>query len=463
MMTAETFWIRFGLYALQSAALICLSFAAWWIACRSTFKKWHWPPGQTAHMMIWWAVWGLAGGRLTAVLQHLETFLASPVEILNFYRYGISVFGVFAGCALYTALTPDNYPFSKSRALDVLAVNLPFGLGLFSLLLIAFNPGGRLSQTEILFKGLYGCGSLLVWAAVRFWYLPGRYRHFGDGFYASLLLMGLLQTACLLAYRFGWNGTGSSTAELFNGLILMGAGVFGFSPWRARQQKLIRKKPVLLFDLDGTLQDSQPLVFETFRQVFRQLKPDYALSEDELYSFFGPTLETTFSKYFPPEQVEEVIDLYQKINLALHDEMVTPMPHAAEVLKELKEEGYPIGIVSNKRTPVVHRGMKVCGFEDYADLVLGKEDLPKPKPEPDGLIKACMDLGGKLDSLIYVGDNPSDIQAAKKMAACSIGYTNDDRQRHALCQAAPCWNIKDLREILKITKEDHEWIDKSIW
>mgnify|MGYP004444218481 CR=1 FL=1 len=463
MMPAEIFWIRFGLYALQSTAFIFLSFAVWWLACRSTFKKWHWPKADTAHLMICWALCGLVGGRLTAVLQHLEVFLSSPEEILNFYRYGISVFGVFAGSSLYLALAPDKYPFSKMRVLDVLAVNLPLGLSIFSLLYIMFNPGERLSQIEILFKGLYGMGSLIIWAIVRFRHIPQKYSHFGDGFYVTVLLMGLLQTACLLFYRFGFNGTDNNTAELLNGLILTGAGLFGFSPWRKKEQRLARQKPVVLFDLDGTLQDSQPLIFETFAQVFKQLKPDYELSEDELYSFFGPTLETTFSRYFPADQVEDVIELYQKINLELHDEMLTPMPHAAEVLKALKEEGYTIGIVSNKRTPVVRRGMQICGFEKYADLVLGKEDLPKPKPEPDGLIKACLDLGGRLDCLIYVGDNPSDILAARNMAACSIGYTNDERQRQALSQAAPCWNIMDLREILNITKEDQEWIDKSIW
>ena len=78
---------------------------------------------------------------------------------------------------------------------------------------------------------------------------------------------------------------------------------------------------VILFDLDGTLIDSRELVFETFTQVFKEEKPEYVLSKEELYSFFGPTLETTFSKYFEEKDVDRIIERYQTINRQLHDKI----------------------------------------------------------------------------------------------------------------------------------------------
>lgn len=58
------------------------------------------------------------------------------------------------------------------------------------------------------------------------------------------------------------------------------------------------QKPLVLFDLDGTLIDSQNLVFETFRQVFAQKLPDYQLSPEELYSLFRPNARNDLSSLF---------------------------------------------------------------------------------------------------------------------------------------------------------------------
>ena len=224
-----------------------------------------------------------------------------------------------------------------------------------------------------------------------------------------------------------------------------------------------KKKPVVLFDLDGTLIDSQQLVFETFRRVFKELKPNYELSNEELYSFFGPTLEVTFSKYFPEEQVQSIIDRYQVINKSLHKDLLKKVPHAKEMLEGLKEQNIQCAVVSNKRIEVVKRGLKQAGLNGYFKVVLGKENLPEPKPSASGLIEACNLLHTSHDDCIYVGDNVADIVAAKNMAAYSVGFSVDEKQREALEKAHPCKVIDDLMQLVPLCKEDRIWSDNTIW
>ena len=222
-------------------------------------------------------------------------------------------------------------------------------------------------------------------------------------------------------------------------------------------------KPLVLFDLDGTLIDSQPLVFETFRRVFQEKLPNHVLSDEELYSFFGPTLEDTFKKYFKEEEIEDIIECYQEINLQLHESYLKNMPDALKSVQALKEYGCQVGIVSNKRHKPVELGLKISGLRPYMDLVYGKEDLPKPKPDASGLVKACNQLQASYDTCIYVGDNPGDILAAKNMAAYSIGYSKDEKQIENLRKAQPCRQVSSLLEIVDICKEDRMWRDFSIW
>ena len=281
---------------------------------------------------------------------------------------------------------------------------------------------------------------------------------------------------CLFMYGL-WYGTtrffieGCRTDSLMLGplriaqVVSLGLVAFGVLGLLGVFHKLfkIHKDPVILFDLDGTLIDSRELVFETFRQVFKEKKPEYQLSEEELYSFFGPPLETSFGRYFPEDEVDLVIDCYQRINLKLHPTMLKTIPGALEAVKELKAQGYKMAVVSNKRHNVVLRGLKQADLDSYFELVLGKEDLPVPKPDPSGLIEACIQMGVGHDDVIYIGDNPEDIQAAKNMAAYSIGFTNDDTQREKLAKENPCAVIEDLKELSSICAENRPWCDIKIW
>lgn len=57
---------------------------------------------------------------------------------------------------------------------------------------------------------------------------------------------------------------------------------------------------------------------------------------------FGPTLEVTFSKYFPEDQVQSIIDCYQAINKSLHKDLLKEIPHAKEMLEGLKRKIYNV-------------------------------------------------------------------------------------------------------------------------
>lgn len=353
-----------------------------------------------------WAALGLLGSIL---------FMAAKV------RYSPRVLWSFYGRAagtLVLLLVPAAAAQTNSQAVEVLVMTCAVGLALL-------RAGWR-------------------YAAENSGSTQDGYNDFSALRISSLLscsvLSGVCWSSCIL---FQLAAEKLSFAALLNlicfaALLVLEAALF------AGKKK---EKPVVLFDLDGTLIDSQPLVFETFRRVFQQKLPEHVLSENELYSFFGPTLEVTFGKYFPAEEVEEVIELYQKINLALHDEMVRPMEGAGELLRSLKEAGYKVGIVSNKRTHVVKRGAECCKLAEYADLIYGKEDLGEAKPNPEGLIRAVEALDGRRDNIIYAGDNPTDIRAARNMGAWSMGYTTDPRQRKALEESAPDFLADHLRDL----------------
>lgn len=330
------------------------------------------------------------------------------------------------------------------RALDAWGLWLMIGIAF----VLWTNTSAQIMMRVISILFLFGAFILIRQVYARKFYL-----RFGQVGILSILLVCGINYFCLQAEE-------KMLAYWLNAILIL-VGMIGFAYLSMNKKQA--SKPLLLFDLDGTLIDSQPLVFETFRQVFAKLKPGYPLSDQELYSFFGPTLETTFLRYFHPDEIDDVIELYQQINRQLHAEYLKEMPYALETIAELYDQGYVMGIVSNKRHAVVELGLEQSNLKPYMHAVYGKEDQPVCKPKPDGLIHAAKEMGYKLDEVLYFGDNAADIQAAKGAAFYSVGYTLDTVQKQSLLNAKPCAFIDDLRKITNLLKEDQIWIDKSIW
>lgn len=229
----------------------------------------------------------------------------------------------------------------------------------------------------------------------------------------------------------------------------------------------------LIFDLDGTLLNTRPLIDASFIETFKKFRPDHNLTDEELDSFFGPTLKSSFARYSDSEEeIEEMIKYYREFNLAHHDEMVRSFPGAREMLKTLHNKGYRIGIVSSKTKSLVLHGLEFCEIDKYVDVIIGCEEVKNPKPDPEGILKALAELNAIDEDLpdedkkkrmprdeeiykkhsLYIGDNLSDMQAAKNagIRSCGVLYIKDPS---IMLEANPDMVINKLSELVTICGE----------
>ena len=132
------------------------------------------------------------------------------------------------------------------------------------------------------------------------------------------------------------------------------------------------------------------------------------------------------------------------------------------MLTELQQQGYPMAVVSNKMKDTLQMALDRLQLSGYFSSVIGGDEVEKAKPDPQGLLKACEQLGMGHDDLIYVGDSDADIMAAKAIAAYSIAYVSDTAREPGLRALRPCSLIYDFRELGSIVKEEREWSDTTI-
>ena len=137
------------------------------------------------------------------------------------------------------------------------------------------------------------------------------------------------------------------------------------------------KIDTILFDLDGTLINTNELIIESFKHTFKIHFPDLVLTEEDILEFIGPTLHQTFSNYCDTEEeIEAMIKTYKKHNLSSHEEFVTIYEGVIDTLETLIKHNYQIAIVTSKMEDSAKIGMDLFDLGKYFD-VIGRQPLQK--------------------------------------------------------------------------------------
>jgi pyrophosphatase PpaX len=208
----------------------------------------------------------------------------------------------------------------------------------------------------------------------------------------------------------------------------------------------------LLFDLDGTLVDTNRLIIDTFKKVFEKYFPNLEVPEETIKTFVGPTLVSTFSSYTNDKNlVEELVQYYRKINVEIHDEYVTIYDNVYETLEYLYNKGYNLAVVTSKSKEMAERGLKLFNIDKFFKVVVGCYQVTNHKPHPEVLYKA-LESFNNVDEVIVVGDTKSDVLAAKNANFYSIGV-NWSINLESLLTSNPDYVISNFKEIIDIVEK----------
>src|SRR5690625_4375572 len=150
----------------------------------------------------------------------------------------------------------------------------------------------------------------------------------------------------------------------------------------------------VLFDLDGTLIDTNELINESFRHTFNKYK--FEFTDSEIRNFNGPPLRDTFNQ-LNQDLAEEMIQTYRKHNLANHEAYVKVFPNVEKTIQSLLKKDIEIGIVSAKMRQGVELGLEVTGLAKYFETIITIDDVNNPKPHPEPVRLAMNELKAKPD------------------------------------------------------------------
>ena len=173
-----------------------------------------------------------------------------------------------------------------------------------------------------------------------------------------------------------------------------------------------KKYDVILFDMDGTVADSDPMIKEAMHILYDKYRNGNRTPDEQIIYFSGPPIRDTLKKEFPDLDQNFIFDEFHHESFKLYATHVFRYPDSKAVLLDLKHEGFKLGIVTNKIHSLTEYALECIGLVNIFDFIIGIDDVWKPKPDGEGILKCIEHFKSDKDHTLYVGDNKSDLDTA---------------------------------------------------
>lgn len=207
----------------------------------------------------------------------------------------------------------------------------------------------------------------------------------------------------------------------------------------------------ILFDMDGTLVDSEPFYNQRKQSYFftRGIDFDEALRKQSI----GRNIRDIFNELFDQDKVSTYYDDYCKY-IQNHPAPYKALlfPDVLETLYQCKEMGYKLALVSSSPWENIIPMLEQCELTSTFDVVISGSDYPKAKPNPKVYEEAMGFLGLCAKQCIIVEDSLVGIQAGKGAGCYVIARRANDIVEEQKLQADDV--LDDLAMLLQCLRKD---------
>jgi phosphoglycolate phosphatase/pyrophosphatase PpaX len=175
----------------------------------------------------------------------------------------------------------------------------------------------------------------------------------------------------------------------------------------------------ILFDFDGTIADTLPLIFTSFRSTFQQFLGQH-YTDSQVLSLFGPTETVILQKLLPADHLDTGLTHFFDVYTKEHQRVVNP-PEIREMLDRFQAAGIKMGIVTGKGRRSADISLREWGLDSFFEVVITGDEVSQPKPHPEGILSAMQQMGLAPADTIYVGDSNADVLAGKAAGLVTVG------------------------------------------
>ncbi|MFJ2115883.1 MULTISPECIES: HAD family hydrolase [unclassified Streptomyces] len=175
------------------------------------------------------------------------------------------------------------------------------------------------------------------------------------------------------------------------------------------------RTPAVIFDLDGTLVDSEPHYYEAGRRLLAQYGvPDFSWEQHSRFIGIGTreTLAALREEYGIDAPLDTLLAEKNRLYLERVRAATEVFPQMRKLVERLYAEGMPMAVASGSSRAAIDLALRVTGLETFFPVTVSAEEVARGKPEPDVFLEAARRLSAAPADCVVLEDAAPGARAA---------------------------------------------------
>lgn len=211
----------------------------------------------------------------------------------------------------------------------------------------------------------------------------------------------------------------------------------------------VATKGAVLFDIDGTLVDSNYLHIHAWQRAFAEVGVDVGTWRiHRSIGMDGSTLVKTLSDDAPEETQTWLSDLHSRYYQE-SSSLLRPMPGARALLRRVSQLGLRVVLATSAPKDELSLLRKILDSDEIVAAVTSADDVDTAKPDPDIVNIALERAGVSSERAVFVGDAIWDAEACRRADLTCIGVLSGGVSRDELQTAGAVTVFEDAADLLE--------------
>ena len=220
------------------------------------------------------------------------------------------------------------------------------------------------------------------------------------------------------------------------------------------------KKKLVIFDWDGTIEDSILLIICSMKQAASTIGFSEP-SENDIRDIIGLSLWNAVSILFPNStklEQESFINIYKARYKSAQQIQFRLFENVGVTLERLKKKNYVLAIATGKSRDGLNRSLHMTGLTNLFDGSRTADETAS-KPDPQMVLELLKQLNIAPTNALMIGDSKHDLEMAQNASIASIGATYGVHDKTILAKHLPIGFARDFEEILLLV--DRHFAEKN--
>ncbi len=221
----------------------------------------------------------------------------------------------------------------------------------------------------------------------------------------------------------------------------------------------------VLFDMDGTLVSTLPLIFHCVNNVTSKYL-NKALSLEDVIAGFGPPAREIIrglTSHLPGNKSQVAVEDYYNCYRTHCSSKALLFPGIPELLQKLRDAGKRLVVVTGVERVLMDSTLDTFGLAGFFDALVAGDEVQRTKPDPEMIRLALQRIGLRAGECIMVGDSPADIQAGKRAGVLTGAALWSPEGRGDPTKDNPDYSFRSVQELGKFLLPEERGRDSGFY